>query len=146
MKSTGRYMFYVILLLVPLVYGYLVNTMKIPLYPFVMQVVFLVFWFYVGYLFSKWETPAWKSFLVGNSIMVIVFHFVYMAICFSSDASRSMDLAALSQHYMLAFVYGAARLLPFVTSGTFIMFSAYVMMLAVFSLGYFMNKRKHFAK
>lgn len=73
MKSIGRFMFYVLLLLVPLGYGYLVNTMTIPLFPFVMQIVFLVFWFYVGYLFSKWETPVWKSFLVGNSLWLLFF-------------------------------------------------------------------------
>ena len=94
MKSTGRYMFYVLLLLVPLVYGYLVNTMTIPLFPFVMQVVFLVFWFYVGYLFSKWETPAWKSLFSRKFIMVIVFHFVYMAICFSGRCVKKYGFSA----------------------------------------------------
>ena len=142
MRSTFRYMVYVLLLLVPFIYGYLVNTMKIPLFPFVMQIVFLVFWFYVGFLFSKWEAPAWKSFLLGNSLWLLFFILFIWQFILLGDDSRSMDVAFLSQHYMLAFVYGAARLLPFVKSGTFIMFGAYIMMLAIFSLGYFINKRK----
>ena len=145
MKSTGRYMFYAVLLLVPWIYGYLVNSMKIPLFPFVMQVVFLVFWFYVGYLFSKWEVPAWKSFLIGNSLWFVFFILFLWQFVLVGDASRSMDVALLSQHYMLAFVYGAARLLPFVKSGTYVMFSAYILMLAIFSMGYFVSKRKLFA-
>ncbi|GEN85259.1 hypothetical protein SLU01_35710 [Sporosarcina luteola] len=50
-------------------------------------------------------------------------------------------MALLSQHYMLAFVYGAARLLPFISNGTTIIFFAYILMLLTFSVGFFINKK-----
>ncbi|WOV87388.1 hypothetical protein QWT69_16295 [Sporosarcina oncorhynchi] len=139
MNSKKSYIFYIVLILIPLAYGFLVNNLMIPLSPFFAQLVFLVFWFYVGFRFSKLNMAAWKSFLLGNVAWLISFIlFVWQFIVLDS-ASRSMELALLSQHYMLAFVFGAARLLPFMSNGTTIIFNAYIFMLITFTLGFLMK-------
>lgn len=144
MKSLSSYMLHFALLLVPFVYGFLVNVMVIPLFPFIMQFVLLVFWFYVGVQFSRLDMPVWKSFIIGNSVWLISFILFIWQFVVLDGASRSMDLALLSQHYMLAFVYGAARMLPFVSNGTTIMFCAYILMLITFTFGFLVMKRKKY--
>lgn len=144
MKKIKKYMPDILLILIPLLYGYLVNMMILPMFPFIMQVVFLIFWFYVGFRFSKWNTPAWKSFLTGNSLWFISFILFIWQFYILDDAARSIDLAVLSQHYMIAFVYGAAGLLPNANNGTMIMLGAYILMFITFSIGFFANKKIKF--
>lgn len=145
MKKVNNYIPDILLIFIPLIYGYLVNAMILPLFPFIMQLVFLIFWFCVGLRFSKWRTPMWKSFLIGNSLWFISFILFIWQFNILNDAARNIDLAMLSQHYMLAFVYGAARLLPFLHSGTIIMLSAYILMFITFSIGFFASKKIKFA-
>ena len=140
MNSKRSYI-YLVLILIPLVYGFLVNNLMVPLTPFLAQLVFLVFWFYVGYRFSKLDMAAWKSFLLGNVAWLVSFLLFIWQFIVLDSADRSMDLALLSQHYILAFVYGAARLLPFISNGTTIIFFAYILMLLTFSVGFFINKK-----
>ncbi|MCM3744736.1 hypothetical protein M3193_11325 [Sporosarcina luteola] len=144
MKSLSGYTLHFVLLLVPFVYGFFVNVMVIPLFPFIMQFVLLVFWFYVGAQFSKLDMPVWKSFMMGNSVWLISFILFVWQFVVLDGASRSMDLAMLSQHYMLAFVYGAARMLPFLSNGTTIMFCAYILMLITFTFGFLVMKRRSY--
>lgn len=145
MKKRKNYLPDTLLILIPLIYGYLVNAMLFPLFPIMMQLVFLIFWFWVGLRFSKWNTPKWKSFLIGNSLWFISFILFIWQFNILDSASRSMVLAVLSQHYIVAFVYGAARLLPFISSGTIMMLSAYILMFITFSIGFFANKKINFA-
>lgn len=142
MKSLRSYMLHFLLLLVPFVYGFFVNIMVIPMFPFIMQFVLLVFWFYVGATFSKLDMPVWKSFIIGNSVWLISFILFVWQFVVLDGASRSMGLALLSQHYMLAFVYGAVRVLPFLSNGTTIMFCAYMLMLLTFTFGFLAMKRR----
>lgn len=143
MKKITKYILDILLTLIPLICGYLVNSMLFPFYPFIMQLVFLIFWCFVGLRFSKWNTSTWKSFLIGNSLWFISFILFIWQFNILNDAERSIELAMLSQHYMLAFVYGAAKLFPFLHSGTIIMLSAYILMFITFSIGYLANKKKY---
>jgi len=141
MNGRRSYIFYIVLILIPLVYGFLTNITMLPFLPFVMQLAFLVFWFYVGFQISKLDMTAWKSFLLGNSLWLVSFALFIWQFIILDSASRSMSLALLSQHYILAFVYGAATLLPFVGNGTTLIFFAYILMLLTFSVGFFVNKK-----
>jgi hypothetical protein len=113
----------------------------LPITPFFAQLVFLVFWFYVGFRFSKLNMAAGKSFLLGNSAWLVSFILFIWQFIVLDSGSRSMDLALLSQHYILAFIYGAARLLPFVSNGTTIIFFAYILMVITFTIGFLVNKK-----
>lgn len=141
MKNKTNYIFYIVLILIPLVYGFLVNNLILPLSPIFAQFVFLVFWFYAGFRFSKLNMAAWKSFLLGNTAWLISFILFIWQFIVLDSAARSLNLAVLSQHYMLAFVYGSARLLPFISNGTTIIFNAYIFMLITFTLGFLVNKK-----
>ena len=141
MKRNSEYIIDILLLLVPFIYGYLINALILPLYPFIMQVAFLFFWIFVGIRFSKWAIPKWTSFLIANTLWFISFILFIWQFILLDDSSRDMTIALLVQNYMLPFVYGAARLLPFLQSGTMIMFFAYIFMLVAFSIGFFVKRK-----
>ncbi len=141
MKQLKYYIVDLLLILVPFLYGYLINAMILPLYPFIMQLVFLVFWYFVGIRFSNWNISKWKSFLIGNSLWLISFTLFIWQFILLDDVSRNINIAGFSQNYMLPFIYGAAKLLPFVYSGTMMIFSAYILMFIPFSIGFFVRKK-----
>ncbi|MET3658648.1 hypothetical protein [Sporosarcina psychrophila] len=141
MKRNSKYLVDTLLILVPFIYGYLVNTLILPLYPFIMQVAFLIFWIFVGIRFSKWAIPKWKSFLIANTFWLISFILFIWQFILLDSSSRDMNIAFLAQNYMLPFVYGAAKLLPFLQSGTMISFIAYIFMFIAFSIGFFVKRK-----
>jgi len=106
-----------------------------------MQVAFLIFWIFVGIRFSKWVIPKWKSFLIANTFWLISFILFIWQFILLDSSSRDMNIAFLAQNYMLPFVYGAAKLLPFLQSGTMISFIAYIFMFIAFSIGFFVKRK-----
>ncbi|MCG7343408.1 hypothetical protein MHZ92_04650 [Sporosarcina sp. ACRSL] len=144
MKSISSYVFHIVLLLIPFIYGFLANKMMFPLFPFIMQLIFLVFWFYVGIRFARLNIPVWKSFMLGNSIWFMSFILFIWQFIILDSASRSMELASLSQHYMLAFVSGPLLIFPFISSGTTIIFGAYILMFITFTIGFWVTKRRNY--
>lgn len=143
MQKNINYLVDILFLTIPIVYGYLVSTMVLPLYPLSMQVVFIGLWFYIGMRFSKWNVSKWKSFLIGNSLWLISFALFVWQFILLDDASRNIDIAGLAQFYMLPFVYGAAKILPFLYSGTMLIIWAYLFMLATFSVGFLLQKNSY---
>lgn len=143
MKKNINYIVDILFITIPFVYGYLVNTMVFPLYPFIMQFVFIGIWFYVGTRFSKWNLPKWKSFLIGNSLWLISFALFVWQFVLLDDTSRNVDIAGLAQNYMLPFVYGTAKILPFLYSGTILILCAYILMLVPFSVGFLLQKNNY---
>ncbi|WP_391117357.1 hypothetical protein [Psychrobacillus sp. L3] len=141
MEKISNYIVDILLILVPFIYGYLVNALILPIYPFTMQLVFLIFWFFVGIRFSKWNISKWKSFLIGNFLWLISFVLFIWQFILLDGVARNINIALLAQNYLLPFVYGAAKVLPFIHSGTIIMFNAYIFMLIAFSIGFFVKKK-----
>jgi len=143
MKKNSNYLVDILFITIPFVYGYLVNTMVFPIYPFIMQLVFIGLWFYVGMRFSRWNLSKWKSFLIGNSLWLISFALFVWQFILLDDISRNIDIAGLAQFYMLPFVYGTAKILPFLYSGTMLIIWAYLLMLATFSIGFHLQKNSY---
>ena len=117
--------------------------MVLPLYPLLMQVVFIGLWIYVGMRFSKWNVSKWKSFLIGNSLWLISFALFGWQFILVDGTSRNFDIAGFAQFYMLPFVYGTAKILPFLYSGTMLMLCAYVFMLGTFAVGFLFQKNRY---
>jgi hypothetical protein len=132
-------------ILIPFIYGLLSNTFVMIIPPLLSQLVFTVFWFWVGIRFSYLSGNNIKSFIIGNSIWILSFLLYLWQFVLLNDESRNMFLALISQYYMLSFIWSGSKLtLLFsdVMHGTTITIISYLSMLLVFSLGFIVGKIK----
>lgn len=129
--------------LVPFVYGYICNTYIIILNPFVIQIIFAIFWGWVGVKTFNLSGSKIKNFLIVNSVWLISFLLFIWQFVIVSDEGRNFTLAGISQHYMLSFLWSGANIPRLYTNtfhGTNIMIIAYVAMLVVFTIGFSVSK------
>jgi hypothetical protein len=132
-------------ILIPFIYGLLSNTFVMIIPPLLSQLVFTVFWFWVGIKFSHLSGNNIKSFIIGNSIWILSFLLYLWQFVLLNDESRNLFLALISQCYMLSFIWSGTKLtLLFsdVLHGTTITIISYLSMLLVFSLGFIVDKIK----
>lgn len=130
-------------ILIPFIYGLLSNNFVMIIPPLLSQIIFAVFWFWVGKRLSKLGENNIKSFIIGNSIWLLSFLLYLWQFVLLNDESRNMFLALISQHYMLSFIWSGTKLtLLFsnVLHGTTITIVSYLSMLLVFTLGFIVGK------
>lgn len=126
-------------ILIPFIYGFLSNTFALIIPPHLSQMIFAVFWFWVGLSLSNWSGNKMKDFILGNSIWLLSFLLYIWQFVLLNDESRNMFLALISQYYMLPFIWSGTTLsLSFsdVLDGTSITIISYLAMLFVFTLGF----------
>lgn len=126
-------------ILIPFIYGFLSNTFALIIPPLLSQMIFAVFWFWVGLSLSNWSGNKMKDFILGNSIWLLSFLLYIWQFVLLNDESRNMFLALISQYYMLPFIWSGTTLsLSFsdVLDGTSITIISYLAMLFVFTLGF----------
>ncbi|MDQ0351714.1 hypothetical protein J2R98_001531 [Alkalibacillus filiformis] len=129
----------IILILIPFIYGFIANTFMIILPPMLIQIVFGVFWFWVGMRFAKVKANHLKNILVGNSLWLISFLIYLWQFVLVNDEGRNTVLAMFSQHYPFTFISSGTQLsLMFsdMIHGTVLTIFSYLMMFIVFMGGY----------
>lgn len=134
-----------ILVLIPLIYGIVSNTFMLIIHPLLSQLVFAVFWFWIGMKFSYLSGNKVKSFFIGNSIWLLSFLLYLWQFVLLDDESRNMFLALISQYYMLPFIWSGTQLSLLFTDvfhGTSITIISYLSMLLVFTVGFMIGKIK----
>ncbi|MFD1019579.1 hypothetical protein [Thalassobacillus hwangdonensis] len=132
-------------ILIPFIYGLLSNYFMIFIPSLLSQLVFAIFWFWVGIRFSCLKGSSIKWFIVGNSIWLVSFLLYLWQFVALEDEGRNMFLALISQNYMLPFIWSGTRislLFSNVLDGATITIIAYLTMFAVFTLGFIVGKFK----
>ncbi|MCT2534853.1 hypothetical protein NC661_04060 [Aquibacillus koreensis] len=132
-------------ILIPLIYGLVSNTFMLIIPPFLSQLVFAIFWFWVGMKLSCLSGNKVKIFFIGNSVWLLSFLIYLWQFVFLDDESRNMFLASISQYYMLPFIWSGTKLSLLFTDvihGTTITIIAYCSMLCVFTVGFIVGKVK----
>jgi len=132
-------------IIIPFLYGFVSNTFLLIIPSLLSQLVFGVFWFWVGMKFSGLSGNKVKSFFIGNSIWLLSFLLFLWQFALLDDESRNMFLAGISQYYMLPFIWSGTKLsLLFsdVIHGTTIIIISYLSMLLVFTIGFIVGKIK----
>lgn len=132
-------------ILIPLIYGFVSNTFLLFIPPLLSQLVFVVFWFWVGMKFSCISGNKVKIFFIGNSVWLLSFLLYLWQFVLLNDESRNMFLALISQYYMLPFIWSGTKLSLLFTNvidGTTITIIAYLSMLLVFTVGFIVGKIK----
>ena len=135
----------IVWIIIPFVYGFVSNAFLLTMPPFLSQLVFAVFWFWVGMKFSCLSGNKVKSFFIGNSIWLLSFLLYLWQFALLDDESRNMFIAGISQYYMLPFIWsGTILTLSFtdIIHGTTITIISYLSMLLVFTIGFIVGKIK----
>lgn len=132
-----------LLILVPLILGWLINSPIFGYYfPFLLSLVFLGFWFWVGVRFAKLEIRKYYSLLIGNSLNMISLLLFIWSFYLVSDADRNLFLSVFSQLYAIptlsisAMIYHLTN--PVVYTNEYVIIS-YVLMSVVFTVGFFIS-------
>ncbi|WP_153720687.1 hypothetical protein [Sporosarcina cascadiensis] len=142
MKENKKMLIYIT---IPLIYGFVSNTFMLIIPPLLSQIVFGVFWFWVGMKFSCLSGHKVKRFFIGNSIWLLSFLLYLWQFVLLHDESRNIFLAGISQYYMLPFIWSGIKLSLLFTgiiNGTTITIISYLSMLLVFTVGFIVGKIK----
>ncbi|MDV2583219.1 hypothetical protein [Alkalibacillus haloalkaliphilus] len=129
----------IIWILIPFIYGFIANNFFLVFPPILIQIVFGVFWFWVGMRFAKVKANHLKNILVGNSLWLVSFLIYLWQFVLVDDESRNLTLAVFSQHYPFTFISSGTQIsLMFSNTihGTVITILSYLMMFIVFMAGY----------
>lgn len=135
----------VIWLLIPFIYGFLVNQFLVMV-PMLSQLVFAVFWFFIGYRFAHLKISKTTSFLFGNSLWAVSFILFIWQFLILDGTSRNLVIAAISQYYILPFMWiGTKVTLMFsnILNSTNIMLLAFLSMFVIFLLGFVLGLIKN---
>lgn len=134
----------IILIFIPFIFNFIINhnTSILVLYSstiFIWQLVFLVFWFWTGKKFACMKSNKFISFIIGNSLWLILFILYIWQFCLTSGAQRNMSIAVFSQLYMVTFVPLSTILVSLFTNtieGTTVTIIAYIFMFITFTAGF----------
>ena len=130
---------------IPFVYGFLSNTFMLIIPPLLSQLIFAVFWFWVGMKFFCLSGNKVKNFFIGNSIWLLSFLLYLWQFALLDDESRNMFLAGISQYYVLPFIWSGVKLSLLFTDtihGITITIISFLSMLLVFMVGFIVGKIK----
>ncbi|TFB19564.1 hypothetical protein E3U55_10405 [Filobacillus milosensis] len=131
----------IILILTPLVVG-LITYQLIYISPVILQILMGIFWLWVGYKFSITPGNSIMNFLVGNSLWLIAFLFFILQFVLTT-AVLNFFIGKLTVSYMFTFKWLGEKVHLPITHyhpGVELMFSAFIMMLVVFTAGFIFGK------
>lgn len=141
---------------IPIIIGYLINrTIMLPyigmLLFYVLPFIVLIFWYWLGRQYAKTNWKPISAILIGNmtgvlSLVIYIWQFV-----FTNDESRSSFFAVFSQMYSAAvptYLFGRIATM-FETQPNYagrttmamMQIMAVVLMIIIFSVGYFKEKK-----
>ncbi|RXJ04457.1 hypothetical protein DS745_03475 [Anaerobacillus alkaliphilus] len=141
----GRYKLEVLLIFVPLIYGYIASRNLIFIHPFAFQLIFGVFWLWVGMKFGRLAISKFKSILLGNSIWLLSFLIFIWQFVILDDLSRNIAFTSFSQYYMLPFIWSGSKLVLIFSDtihSSTVMILSYICMLLTFIVGFLIGCRK----
>ena len=113
--------------------------------PLLSQLIFAVFWFWVGMKLFCLSGNKIKNFFIGNSIWLLSFLLYLWQFALLDDESRNMFLAGISQYYVLPFIWSGVKLSLLFTDtihGITITIISFISMLLVFMVGFIVGKIK----
>jgi len=133
------------LILIPQVLGLLINSPVLGYrFPFLLALIFIGFWFWVGMKFTKLNIGKVYSFLIGNSLNIISFVLFIWSFFIVSDANRNTFIAGYSQLYALPTISISAVIYQFtnpeVLTNEYVAIS-YIIMSLTFTLGFFFEEK-----
>lgn len=144
MKSYLKRNKHVWIVLGPLVLGWLFNLLMFnlaftALMMWMVNMAFVLFWFWAGRQFVDVGKNKAYGFLMGNSLWLLTFVLFIWQFLFTDPSSQNMLLAGLSQYYVLLMIGFGAQILVLFT-GTADPYAAvltsYLLMLGVFAAGF----------
>ena len=143
----------IVLVLLPLVIGFIIeklltsgtiedNQLYLSLGSIMLSIWIygsgIVYWFYVGRVFSRLNISSIRSFILGNIVWGISISLYFWQSSLLDNASKSSFITGLSEAYPMAFM----NLGLFISSifannsGNSIILISYVLMFIIFSLGF----------
>lgn len=146
----------ILLTLVPLIVGYVINiTLTIPgigmVIYYVVPFAVLVFWFYLGSLYSKTTWKAIPSVLIGSATGILSLILYLWQFLGRNDETRNMALAVISQMYSAAtptYLFGRLAMLfesqpNYIGQTTMVAVQviAVILMFVIFTVGYLWGRR-----
>jgi hypothetical protein len=111
----------------------------------------LSLWFWVGGKFAKMKIKAFPSILIGNSIGIVSLIVYLWQFFIVSEVHRNLTLAGLSQAFSASTGMHIIRLAILIqpekyaidrTTVTIIQILGLILMIIIFTIGYYFNKRK----
>lgn len=134
----------IILVLLPLFLGWLFNStiVYLPISSIIMWILnigFIVYWFWVGKQFGQLKLNRLFSFLIGNIIWIISFMLFIWQFIVVDDSKRNFFLAGISQYYILFTIMFPTKLVALFTDvlhSTQIIVTSYIFMLIIFLIGF----------
>jgi len=146
----------IFLTFVPLIVGYVINiTLTIPgigmVIFYVVPLAVLVFWFYLGSLYSKATWKAIPSVLIGSATGILSLILYLWQFLGQNSETRNMALAGISQLYSAAtpiYLFGKFAMLfesqpNYIGQTTMVAVQviAVILMFVIFTAGYFWGRR-----
>jgi hypothetical protein len=155
-----RKSYLIIFAFIPAIVGYLYNFFLIQLLKipslitflfYILPILILSFWFWVGGKFAQRNVKVFPAILIGNSIGIVSLLLYLWQFVFVSSDSRSLYLAGFSQDFSAGLSFFTARFAILFepeknvigqATAIGIQVLGLLFMLIVFTLGYYLKKRK----
>ncbi|MEG0773847.1 hypothetical protein [Clostridium sp.] len=129
----------------PILIGFLFNNLLIflPLFINVAPFLMMAYWFWVGTQFAENVKSPVKAIVLANSIGIISLLLYYWQFVMVADNQRNLVLAGFSQMFTISLIYITAKIgLIFPqTPNEIIQITGLILMLIVFTSGYFYKKK-----
>lgn len=109
------------------------------MFTWLINIVFLLYWFWVGKLFGQLRYNKVLVFLLGNVLWALSFGLFIWQFVFVDDTNRNLLIAAFSQLYVVLNVVLSSRIIMLFNNsihGTQIVSISYIIMLLVFVSGF----------
>ena len=132
----------IVLAITPLIIGNLVNFIPLTM---IISLLFLLYWFCIGFVSTQFTKSGIQSILIGNSFGIIsIIILLVTEIIFKSYLTGFLGLQP--QMYFLAAIKIPAIVLPlFIThlNGTLLFGASFVLMVIVYYIGYLIGRKKN---
>ena len=130
-----------LLAITPLIIGNLVNFIPLTI---IISVLFLLYWFWIGFISAKFTESGIQSILIGNSFGIIsIIILLVTEIIFKRYLTGFLGLQP--QMYFLVSIKIPAIVLPLFIAhlnGTLLFGTSFVLMVLVYYIGYIIGRKK----
>ncbi len=139
------YLFF--LILVPVTVGYIYNVTFVFLGNilfYLLPIIMLIFWFWVGGNFKKAKVNILQAVLVGNSLGIISLIIWIWQFLFKSDAERNLLFAGFSQMFSSSISPLTAQVSTLFGTNMYVAIQiiGLIIMIVDFTLGYYLSKKR----
>ena len=159
-KNRMKRIYLLLFAISPMVIGYSVNLMALLpgigiLLLYIASIILLIYWFWVGSKFADAVSSPLLAVMGGNFFGILSLFIYYWQFVILDDHSRSMFWAGISQTFTTPLSIFTARIVVFFdkspntisqTSITYMYVIGTLIMMAVFTIGYTVGKKKNKSK